>query len=237
MLFAVNLTTYAQYGPVDHFKKIIVSPYIQVTFVQGERESVTVNSIIVDSSKLHVEVQDGTLRLYLDGAKDVPHNQHDYSNDGNRHSYPLYPNHSVVATVTYKTLESLSLRGEETQLCQSPLTADEFTLRVYGNSKVIFTEVHFGEMHTTMYGEGTLDMKAGSVNEQYFTCYGEAKINTTAITGRESKLTAYGEAEFSLNVSDRIKITSLGKAKLRYMGNPDIVKGIHIGGIDLQRID
>ncbi len=236
-LFAVTLTSNAQTGPVDHFKKVIVSPYIQVTFVQGEKESVTINDIIVDSSKLHVEVQDGTLRLYLDGAKDVPSQEHVYTTDGGKHSYNLYPNHAVIATVTYKTLESLSLRGEETQLCQSPLTAEEFTLRVYGESRVIFTEVHIGEMHTTMYGESTLDLKSGSVNEQYYTCYGESKINTTAITGREGKIVAFGEAEFRLNVSDRIKITCFGKAKLRYMGNPYIAKGLHFGGVDLQKID
>ncbi|HTI89700.1 MAG TPA: DUF2807 domain-containing protein, partial [Puia sp.] len=89
----------------------------------------------------------------------------------------------------------------------------------------------------TIYGESSLDIKSGIVNKQYYTCYGEGKINTTAISGRESRLTAYGEAEFRLNVSDRIKITSIGQAKLRYMGNPDIVKGIHIGGVDLQKLD
>jgi hypothetical protein len=214
-----------------------VSPYIQVVLVQGEKESVTINDIIVDSSKLHVEVDGGTLRLYLDGAKDVPHNQRVYTDDGGWQNRHLYPNHAVVATVTYKTLNSLSLRGEETQLCQSPLSADKFTLRVYGTSSVIFTEVHFGEMHTTMYGESTLNIKSGSVNEQYYTCYGEGKINTTAVTGHNSWFTAFGEAELSLNVTDMIKITAFGEAKLRYMGNPEIVKGLHFGGLDLKKID
>ncbi|HWB28476.1 MAG TPA: DUF2807 domain-containing protein [Chitinophagaceae bacterium] len=237
MFAAASVTAFGQSEPVDHFSKVIVSPYIQVTFVQGEKESVTINDIMVDSNKLHIEVQDGTLRLYLDGAKDIPHNQHVYNGDGSKRSFPLYHNHTVVATVTYKTLDALSLRGEETHVCQSPLSAGEFTLRVYGESKVIFDEVHIGEMHTTMYGEGSLDIKAGSVDEQYYTCYGEGKINTTAIKSQESKITAFGEAEFRLNVSDRIKITAFGEAKLRYIGNPEIVKGIHLGGLDLAKID
>ena len=236
-LVPLGLAGYAQTSPVDlaPFHKIIISPYIQATFVQGDKESVTINGIIVDSSKLHVEVKHGTLRVYLDGAKDIPHN-HDYNVD-NRHSHPSYPNHAVIATITYKKLDALSLRGEETYLCESPLSANQFHLRVYGESRVIFTEVHFRKMHTTIYGESSLDIKSGIVNKQYYTCYGEGRINTTAISGRESKLTAYGEAEFRLNVSDRIRITSIGQAKLRYMGNPDIVKGIHIGGVDLQKLD
>jgi len=139
-------------------------------------------------------VKHGTLRLYLDGAKEIPHTQRASKSEDNQQGQPLYPDHAVIATVMYRKLDALSLRGEETYLCESPLSASQFHLRVYGESRVI-------------------------------------------ITGRQSKVTAYGEAEFRLNVSDRIKITSIGQAKLRYMGNPDIVKGIHIGGVDMQKLD
>jgi hypothetical protein len=235
ILLFISLATYAQTTPVEHFHKVIISPYIQATFVQGDQESVTINGIIVDSSKLHVEVKGGTLRLYLEGAKDVPHNQRE--SDGDQQSHHLYPNHAVIATVVYRKLDALSLRGEETYLCESPLSVDKFNLHVYGSSRVIFTEVHIGAMHTTIYGESSLDIRSGAVNKQYYTCYGEGKINTTAITGHEGKITAYGEAEFRLNVSDRIRITAFGEAKLRYMGNPAITKGIHIGGVDMQKLD
>jgi hypothetical protein len=237
MLVFITPATYAQTVLVDHFHKVIVSPYIQATFVQGDRESVTINETIVDSSKLRMEVHGGTLRLYLDGAKERTHDVTEYWSDGSRHSRSLYPNHAVIVTVVYKKLDNLSLRGEETFLCESPLSADNFTLRVYGESTVKFTEVHIGKMHTIIYGESLLDIRSGVVNKQYYTCYGEGKINTTAITGHRAKVTAFGEAEFRLNVSDRIKITSIGEAKLRYMGNPEIVKGLHIGGVDLARLD
>ena len=92
-------------------------------------------------------------------------------------------------------------------------------------------------MHTTIYGESSLDIRSGEVDRQYYTCYGESKINTTAIAGQAANVTAFGEAEFRVNVSDRIKITAIGEARLRYMGNPTIVKGIHIGEVDLQKLD
>jgi hypothetical protein len=75
------------------------------------------------------------------------------------------------------------------------------------------------------------------VNKQKYTCYGEGKINTTTIAGKTARVTAFGEAEFRVNVSDRIKITAFGEAKLRYMGNPDIVKGIHVGELDLAKLN
>jgi hypothetical protein len=237
MLVFITLATHAQTGTVGHFHKVMISPYIQVTFVQGDKESVTINQIMVDSNKLHVEVHGGTLQMYLDGAKNFPHHRQDYGSDGNQQSHDLYPNHAVIATVVYRKLDAMSLRGEETYLCQSPLSADRFKLWVYGESKVIFTEVHISKMHTTIYGESSLDIKSGEVNKQKYTCYGEGKINTTTITGKTAKVTAFGEAEFRVNVSDRIKITAFGEAKLRYMGNPDIVKGIHVGEMDLAKLD
>lgn len=228
---------YGQTGPVGHFHKVIVSPYIQVTFVQGDAESVTIDRCVADSNKLHVEVHGGTLRLYLDGAKDLPHNQQDYGSNGKQQNHQLYPEHAVIATVVYRTLDGLSLRGEETFLCPSRLAAKHFWLRLYGESTVVFTEVHIDKMHTAMYGESSLDIKAGVVNQQYYTCYGEGKINTTAISGQEAKVTSFGEGEFRVNVSDLIKITSFGDAKVCYRGNPEIVKGIHFGGVDVQKLD
>lgn len=88
-----------------------------------------------------------------------------------------------------------------------------------------------------MYGESSLDIKAGAVNQQYYTCYGEGKINTTAIYGQEAKVTSFGEGEFRVNVSDLIRITSFGDAKVCYKGNPEIVKGIHFGGVEVQKLD
>jgi len=233
----IATAVHAQSIPVDRFHKVIISPYIQTTFVQGDEESVTINNIIVDSSKLHVEVKSGTLRIYLDGAKEVPHSQQEYRNDGSRQSGPLYPNHAVVATVTYKKLDALSLRGDETYLCQSPLYARDFILRVYGDPKVIFTEIHLTQMHTTIYGDANLDIRSGEANEQYYTAYGDGRVNATAVKGQTAKLTAFGEAEFRLNVSDWIRIITFGQAKLRYLGSPEISKGMHFGGVDIAKLD
>src|ERR1700743_3128979 len=134
LLMIVPFTTHAQKGISGHFHEVIVSPYIQATFVQGDQESVTITSSIVDNSKLHIEVEHGTLRLYLDGAKDFPKSRKDYGYGGN-HSYFLYPKHAVLVTVTYKKLDLLSLRGEETFLCESPMSQDHLTLHVYGESR------------------------------------------------------------------------------------------------------
>ena len=234
MLFSVNV--FSQTKAVEHFEKVIVSPYIKVILVEGDKEEVSIENITVDKSKLHIEVNKQTLWLYLDGAKQIP-KQEKTSGDGYKEKHPLYQPTTVTAIITYKKLNDLSIRGEETQLVKTPITADKFSLKMYGESKVTFKEVNFGELHAVFYGESTLEIKAGNIKEQKYTSYGESIINTSAVNGRTSRITAYGDADFTMNVSDRIKVTAFGDAKLHYKGDPEIVKGIHLGDMLINKID
>src|ERR1700733_9443883 len=60
---------------VRHFNKVIVSPHIQVTFVEGNEESVVIEKSSVPKEKINIEVNGKTLRIYLDGAKEVTRNE------------------------------------------------------------------------------------------------------------------------------------------------------------------
>lgn len=226
----------AQTKMTSPFSKVIVSPYIKVTLVQGDQESVTVNEIHVDPGKLHIEVNDKTLRIYLEGAKDIPKNEKDYSN-GYKETHPLYEKTSAVATITYKTLNAVSFRGEEDHLCKSPINGDKFNLTIYGESNVTFSEMNLEQLTATLYGEGSLEIKAGSVKDQKYTCYGENKVNALAINSNTGRITAYGNADLKLNVRDRIKITSFGEAELNYKGDPVIDKGLHFGDMVINKMD
>ena len=234
VLLLVAATSYSQTINTRSFHKVIISPYIEATFVQGDQEKVVINRSDVDPDKLHIESSNGTLRIYLEGAKVIPREARD--NRRNRHR-PLYPGHAVTATIYYKKLDAVSLRGDERFTFNSPLSAKRFTLKLYGEPEITFSEVHIDDLRTTIYGEGSVEMQSGSVNKQSYTCYGEGKVNTTAVSSAEAKLTAYGEADFSLNVSGRIRITSFGEASLRYKGNAQVVKGINVGGVDVARMD
>ena len=236
MIFVVK-ATFAQTTVLEkRFDKIIVSPHIQVTFVEGNEESVTIESSTVDKEKINIEVHNGTLRVYLDGAKDIPKRETTYEN-GYKEKRDLYHGTVVIATITYKTLHELSLRGEETQICKSLLKGDRFRLRIYGESHVFLNEVSLGQLHTTIYGESYLDIKAGSISDQKYTVYGESKINSLGIEGSTTNITAYGESDFRLNVSDEIKITALGESTVGYKGNPKINKWLHLGEIQVNKID
>ena len=236
MIFVVKSIEAQTTTAVDHFDKVIISPHIEVTFIEGNEESVTIEKSTVDKEKINIEVNNKTLRVYLDGAKELTKNKKVHE-DGYEGKQPVYKGTVVTAIVTYKAINDLSVRGEETQVCKSLLKGDKFRLKIYGESHVILTQVNLGELQTTIYGESILDVKSGSIDHQKYTTYGESKINSLAVNSHTARIIAYGESNFQVNTSDEIKITAIGEAKLEYKGNAVINKGLHIGEMQIAKLD
>lgn len=236
IIFGFEATFAQATTAVNHFNKVIVSPHVQVTFIEGNEESVTIEKSTVSNEKINIEVNGKTLRIYLDGAKEVTKSETVYE-DGHKVKRPIYKGTVVSAIVTYKTLDDLSVGGEETQVCKSLLKGNKFRLKIYGESQVFLDEVSLGELRTTIYGESFLEIKSGSIADQKYIAYGESKINSLGINSNTMKITAYGEAEFQVSVSDEIKITAYGDATLEYRGNPGITRGLNIGDVQISKID
>jgi len=221
---------------VEHFEKVTISPHIEVTFIQGTKEQVTIESISVPENKLTVEVSGKSLNIYLEGAKMVTKSEKIKGDDYNK-KQSIYTGTIVKATVTYKTLESLSLRGEENFVCESLLDMNHFELDIYGESNIILNEVKLNSNNITMYGESYLEIKSGTIEKQKITLYGESEVNAVETTTTDAKVVAYGEAVVKLNVTDNLKVTAYGEATIKYKGNPSISKGIVIGETEIRKIE
>ncbi|UII81685.1 head GIN domain-containing protein [Flagellimonas sp. CMM7] len=221
---------------VERFDKVIVSPHIAVNFVESEFESVNVHSSTESIEKLNIEVVGRTLHLYLDNAKMVTKGEK-IKNDKWKGKRSIYGGTVVTATVAYKKLKELSLRGEEKFVCESPISGPEFRLKVYGESEVYLNEVDLDHLITTSYGESYLELKKGTIGRQKITAYGESKINTLEVNSSEVKITAYGEGSYRIAVSDRLKVTAYGEAIVAYEGSPEVDRGIIIGEAEIQKID
>ncbi len=220
---------------VNSFNKIIVSPHIQVDFIQADKESVVINDISVSIEKLNVEVSGKNLEIYLDDAKMTTKNETEKNND-HKVKHPIYNGTIVKATIYYKNLNELSLRGEEKFICKSLLNSEKFKLRIYGEAEVLLTEVKLNTLSTIIYGESILEIKKGNIGNQKITAYGESEINALGAETQSAKITLYGESDINLNVSKNLKITSYGEANIKYTGNPKINKGIVIGDTTIEKI-
>ncbi len=220
---------------VESFNKVIVSPHIQVVFKEGTKESVTIELITESRDKLNVEVIGKTLRIYLDDAK-VTTKQEKVDYDEWKRKESIYKGTVVVAIVTYKNLEELSLRGDERFSIESALALEKFKLSIYGESQVYFNEVNMKTLRIAIYGESLLEIKKGTVDYQKITAYGESVINTLGVDNRLAKIIAYGEGSYRVKVSENLKVTAYGEAEILYEGDPNINKGIVIGEAKIHRL-
>jgi hypothetical protein len=221
---------------VQSFNKVIISPHIETTFVQGDEESVTIIDSTEPEDNINIEVKGSTLRVYLDDAKEYTKSEKVKKN-GTKMAVPIYKGKVLTIRVTYKNINNVSLRGEQKTVCESLIDVEDFKLKIYGESEVLFNALNVKELDVDIYGESHLTVMKGSIGYQKITAYGEGEIDFGNVVNKISKLKAYGEAKFTVNASERIKFTAYGEAELYYSGTADIDKGLGIGDSKIERID
>ena len=221
---------------VTTFDKVIISPHIETTFVQGNVESVTILESTVPEDKINIEVKNKTLRVYLDDAKETT-KQEQVKKNGVTMKVPIYKGKVLTIIVTYKTLEELSLRGEQRTFCEGAMDSKRFKLKIYGESQVTFNEVNFSEFDVDIYGESQLTISKGRIDNQMISAYGESDINLVAVENRTSRIKAYGESVFKIQASKEIKFTAYGESVLLYKGTAEVNRGLSFGDSEVTRID
>ena len=220
---------------VEAFDNVIISPHIEATFVEGDREMVTIEDADVPLEKINIKVEGKTLRIYLDGAKSYTKSKK-VKYDGYKGKQQLYQGTQVVATISYKHLKNLSVRGEETIRLESPIEQNDFDLTICGETDVLIKSATLDNLKVVMYGESYLKIESGEANFQKYKAFGESEVNALGLANKSAKVTAYGESEFMLNVSERLKVTSYGESEINYKGNPSIDKGIVLGENSIRKI-
>ncbi|MDC8004707.1 DUF2807 domain-containing protein [Aureisphaera galaxeae] len=236
MLMAFGIMTAQETVAVDSFEKVIISPHVAVTFEEGKSEAVVIESCNVDKDKVNIEVKGKTLRIYLDGAKEVTKSEEVVIN-GERIRKPLYKGTVLTVSVSYKNLQDISIRGEEEINFTSAFNQNDLDLKIFGESWVYFDSLKLNKINISIHGESYLEFKSGSIDEQKITAYGESRVNAVGIDNDKTKLTAYGESDIQLNVSELLKVTAYGDANVRYSGNAKLKKGLTIGDVSIQAMD
>ncbi len=221
---------------VDQFDTARISPHIQVTFIKGDQEAVTIENASVSREKINIEVEGKTLKIYLDDAKMVTKNE-TVKEDGWKRKKPIYKGTQVTAIVTYRDLKELSVGGEEMILCKSPIDRDDFKLKIYGELKMTLNSLKVNSLQVSMYGESDLEIKEGMAKNQKYIVYGEGTINAIDLANENTKITAYGESSFRINVKEHLKVTAFGETTVAYRGNPSVSKGIVLGEATIQKIN
>jgi hypothetical protein len=221
---------------VSPFQEVIISPYIEVVFKQADQESVVVDRSKLDREKINVEVNRKKLHIYLDDAKVVGKDEKVKIN-GKKRRQDIYKGTQVSITVYYKQLKKVAIRGEEQIDFKDALTPKYFNLDSYGSPKLYFKSITSEEFKVALYGESYLEIKGGDVDFQRYRVYGSSEVNAVALASTKTKIAAYGENHIVVNVSDKLKVSAFGDAKIQYKGNARLTNGLQIGDSTIQKID
>ncbi|SDS75305.1 Putative auto-transporter adhesin, head GIN domain [Gillisia sp. Hel1_33_143] len=220
---------------VSNFSEVTISPYIEVIFKQADNESVIIENSKVDREKIHIEVDGKELHIYLEDAKIVS-KEEEVKVNGREMDRSIYNGTEVRITVNYKNLEAVEIRSEEVINFENAISVEDFDLDIYGSPKVYFESISAEDLKIALYGESYLEIKAGKVDFQRYRCYGKSEVNAVELLSSETKIAAYGNNHIVVNVSDKLKVSAFGEARIQYKGDAKVKSGLKIGETVVQKI-
>ena len=236
MSYFNSLTAQSDPIQVNSFNKILVSPNIELFLQEGTEETVTIQGSSIPEEKINIKVVGNTLKIYLDDAKIATKHKKVYR-DNYKMKVPIYDGSVVSALVTYKNLEKLTIRGEERITCESPIKTDKFKVKMFGEADLVVQELDVKSMKAALFGDHNLRIENGSAEKLVYHSYGESDIETESLNTKITRIWAMGDSEFKVNADEKIRFSSLGESKVKYLGDPDVRKGITIGENKVKKLD
>jgi hypothetical protein len=208
---------------VKHFKKVVVSPKINLVMVEGENEFVKINYANIDASKINIVVKNDALHIYLDGSKYTEKRKR-VKKDGWVDKESVYRNANITAYVTYRKLDKLVVRGEQEVDVLSAIDSKKFKLSAYGECDITLASLQTYKFKACLYGQHNVKVKAGQAEFQKFKLFGENKIDTQALQSEEIASTTYGESRLKFNANESLRLVTFGESDVKVSGRPDINK-------------
>lgn len=215
------------------FRKIIVSPKVNLILEKGEHESIRLVYSNVSPDKINIRVKGNTLRVYLDNAKVTERTEQ--LNPHERRS--IYHHAAVTAYVTYKDLEHLEIRGNQELTCNGPIRAERFTLKAYGENEIRLASVKTDYLKTSLYGENMLKIKGGKAEFQKYKLFGENRIDTQELKSYSATTNSYGESKIKLSTQDQLRVNAFGESQISYNGNASVNKDLIFGNTQINKLN
>lgn len=215
------------------FRKIIVSPRVNLVLEKGDQESIRVVYSNVPADKINITIQNNTLRVYLDDAK--VNERTERVNPSERRG--IYHNAQLTAYVTYKELEHLEIRGNQELTCNGPIRAERFTLKAYGENEIKLASVKADYLRTSLYGENELNIRGGKAEYQKYKLFGENRIDTHQLKSYSATANSFGESQLTLSTQDQLRINAFGESQISYNGNAAVNKGLVFGNTTIHKLD
>jgi len=219
---------------VEHFDQVVVSPHIQAVFKQGEQESITIEELTISSEKMNIEVTDQVLKVYLHKAEAEVNMDDQQSVNWEDNS--VYSGTIAKIVITYKDLGKIALVGEEKFSFIDKMQQQNLKMKLIGKTKIFIKEAAIENLDITSFGRNYLEVSSGVVPNQSITAFGEDELALANVESEVTSIKSLGNAKMKLNVSKKLKVTSLGNAHIMYKGDAKVSKGIMLGNSKVEQL-
>jgi hypothetical protein len=213
------------------FSKIVASPKINLILKKGDQESIRLVYENVSKGAINIEVRNQTLQIYLDNARKVEKNVD--QRYGSRKS--MYHDAVITAYVTYTSLESLEIRGNQELTCVDAIESEEFRLKAYGENEITLASLKTDFFKVSLYGENVLKIKKGKVVEQKYKLYGENKIDTREMKSAFASASIFGEGNVRINSTENVRVDAFGEPSIFVDGGAHVNRRLIFGKTSIHR--
>lgn len=204
------------------FKKIVASPRIHLVLEEGDQEGIRLVYDGISADKINVRVSGKTLYLFLDGARTFEKSRH-----RKKHRYfrtDMYKGVSVTAYVTYRSLESLEIRGDQKVTCHGEIKAGKFRLRSYGENDIRLASLTTDYLKVSLYGQNKVKIKEGQAIEQKYNLFGDNEVNTRDVQSNYTAVRIFGDGNMMINTREELMLSAFGSPTIHLDGGPAIDK-------------
>jgi hypothetical protein len=193
---------------VSGFDHVQLDGLGELTIIQGNSESLTIEAEDNIMPKITTEVNNGTLIISF----------------GENWETTVIPTKTIKFTLNVINLKGLVINGAVNANAAS-LNSDQLDLEINGVGKINIQNLTTGDL--TMKGSGGADFEmTGTVNSEQIEVDGAATIKAGDLQSQSAKITINGVGTATLWATNSLDATINGAGTVEYYGNPTVTPNI-----------
>jgi len=198
------------------FRRVVIDGFAEVTLVQGDTESITVEGARRQLRSMQISVKDGTLRMS--------------SYEAQRWWQNMFAGGTRPARITLnlRVLDAITAEGA-VKIRSEQLKSERLAVSASGATSVKITNLEAKEL--TIDGSGAIKMEiAGRAVAQTIEISGAGDYRAADLVSDTAKVTVSGAGRVAVRVDKTLDLDLSGAATVEYIGDPKITRQVSGAG-------